>query len=412
MQQEKALKILRSGKNVFLTGSAGTGKTHVLNCFIRDIKKHKCVGITASTGIAATHLGGITIHSCAGIGINTNLNEAQLKKLLKKKYILKRLRKAEVLIIDEISMLDAERLDLIDLVLRETKDPFLPFGGLKIVVSGDFFQLPPINNWNNAFAYNASSWKSADFKVCYLEKCYRQDSDQDFINILNKIRGNKVDLKSLNKLKARENKEVSLFSNLTKLYSLNVDIDKINNQKLAEIEGEEAIYKMRSRGEKAVVDNLKKSCLAMEDLRLKKGAIVMFIKNNPDEGYFNGSMGEVIGFNDFGNPVVGLKSGKIVHVRSASWTIEDDGSIIAEIEQLPLRLAWAITIHKSQGMSLDAAEIDLSKSFEYGMGYVALSRVKTLSGIKLLGMNKKALMVSPEVIEKDREFKKSSKEQI
>ena len=407
MKQEKALKILKSGKNVFLTGSAGTGKTFVLNSFIKSLED-KCVGVTASTGIAATHLNGMTIHSWAGIGINNDLDEAGIKKLVRKKYIIQRIRKAKVLIIDEISMLDAQRLDLIDKVLRAIKDPFLAFGGLQIVVCGDFFQLPPVNNWNSDFAYNAFSWEKANFKVCYLEKCYRQDTDQDFISLLNKIRSGKVDLEVFTKLKEREDKKVSGLKEITKLYSLNVDIDQINSQKLAQIKGEEKEYRMTSSGDSLVVKALKKGCLAQETLKLKKGAIVMFLKNNPEEGYFNGSMGEVIDFNDLGEPYVKLKKGREVLVRRAAWSIDDEKSSIAEITQYPLRLAWAITIHKSQGMSLDAAEIDLSKSFEYGMGYVALSRVKTLKGIKLLGINKKALQVSPEILEKDKEFRRLS----
>lgn len=407
MKQEKALKILKSGKNVFLTGSAGTGKTFVLNSFIQSLGS-KVVGVTASTGIAATHLNGMTIHSWAGIGIHNDLDEAGIKKLVRKKYLLQRIRKADVLVIDEISMLDAQRLDLIDKVLKAIKDPFLPFGGLQIVVCGDFFQLPPVNNWNSDFAYNAFAWERANFKVCYLDKCYRQDSDQKFISLLSKIRNGKVDLEVFTNLKGRENKDVLDFKEITKLYSLNVDIDKINNQKLSEIKGEEKEYHMDTRGDPLLVQVLKKGCLAQEVLRLKKGALVMFIKNNLEEGYCNGSMGEVIDFNDLGEPYVRLKSGREVVVRRTIWSIDDETSSLAELTQYPLRLAWAITIHKSQGMSLDAAEIDLSKSFEYGMGYVALSRVKTLKGIKLLGLNKKALQVSPEIAEKDKEFRKLS----
>ncbi|MDD4662057.1 MAG: PIF1 family DEAD/DEAH box helicase [Candidatus Pacebacteria bacterium] len=406
MKQEKALKILNSGKNVFLTGSAGTGKTFVLNSFIKTCKKR--MGVTASTGIAATHLNGMTIHSWSGIGINNNLDEAQIKRLLKKKYLFQRMRNVETLIIDEISMLDAKRFDLVDKILKEVQDPFLPFGGVQIVVCGDFFQLPPINNWDNSFSYNAFAWEGANFKVCYLEDSYRQNEDREFIKILNKIRGNKMDLEAFTKLKEREKKEVEGFTDLTKLYSLNVDIDKINEERLSEIKEKERVYKMISSGEKAVVDALKRSCLAQETLRLKKGAIVMFIKNNQEAGYFNGSMGEVVDFNDLGNPIIKLKNGKLIHTEIATWIIEDQGESLAMIEQLPLRLAWAITIHKSQGMSLDAAEIDLSKTFEYGMGYVALSRVKTLKGIKLVGINKKALQVSPEIIEKDKEFRRLS----
>ncbi len=413
MKQAQALKILKSGENVFLTGSAGTGKTFLLNEFIKYLKKEKIkVGITASTGIASTHLNGSTIHSWSGIGISKVFNSLSIKRFLRKKNPkIKEIKETKVLIIDEISMLDAARLDLIDRMCKEIKDPFLPFGGIQIVFCGDFFQLPPISDSNeekSQLAYDASSWGKAKLKVCYLEKQFRQN-DKNFSKILNNIRSNKTDENTINKLKERLNKNIYGCDKVTRIYSHNKNVDTINDFELAKIENKEMIYDMSFRGPEKLVNSLKKNCLAPEVLKLKEGAIVMFLKNNSKEGYVNGTMGIVIGFDD-GWPIVRTVKGKQITVSTAKWNIEKDEEIIASIEQIPLKLAWAITIHKSQGMSLDVAEIDLSNSFEYGMGYVALSRVKTLDGIKLLGINKSALQVNEDVVKKDIEFMELSKQ--
>ena len=189
MNQSQALKILQAGHNVFLTGSAGTGKTFLLNQFIEYLKKQNIkVGVTASTGIAATHINGRTIHAWMGMGIFQTMDDKQLKKLKKNQEVRDRIKYTKILIIDEISMLDAERLDLIDKICKAIKDPFAPFGGMQVVMCGDFFQLPPIDkNGEAKFAYDAKVFKSGKIKVCYLEEQFRQN-DLRFVKILNKIR--------------------------------------------------------------------------------------------------------------------------------------------------------------------------------------------------------------------------------
>ncbi|MCK4800224.1 hypothetical protein KAS31_04570, partial [Candidatus Parcubacteria bacterium] len=175
---------------------------------------------------------------------------------------------------------------------------------------------------------------------------------------------------------------------------------------------EEVTFYMDSNGLDMVVASLKKNCLVPEELRLKIGAVVMFVKNNFRKGYVNGTLGEIIGFDIDNLPIVRTRSGKEIVATLASWEVEQKGKVVANIEQIPLRLAWAITVHKSQGMSLDAAEIDLSRSFECGMGYVALSRVRRLDSIKLIGINQMALRVDEQVVEKDKEFKKLSEKLV
>jgi len=407
MNQSHALKILQSGDNVFLTGSAGSGKTFLLNQFIDYLRSNKTkVGITASTGIAATHINGRTIHSWCGMGIAKKMTGKQIKKLLKRKDLFKRIKEAQVLIIDEISMLDAASLDLVDKICKAGKNPFMPFGGMQIVLCGDFFQLPPIGK-DAEFSFQAFSWEESGIKVCYLDEQFRQD-DSDFLKVLNKIRTNEAGEKELAILKTRLNKKVSHLPKVTKLYTHNMNVDILNQTELSNIDEVPEIFQMIEHGPTELVEFLKKSYPVAQELKLKVGAVVMFIKNNYEAGYVNGTLGEVVDFDSEGYPVIKTKNKNGIVAKPASWNIEEDEAILASIKQIPLRLAWAITVHKSQGMSLDAAEIDLSKSFERGMGYVALSRVHALDSICLIGINEMALKVNELVVKKDKEFQKLS----
>ena len=412
MTQKDALEILKMGYNCYITGAAGSGKTHLLNEYIKFLKnKGVEVGITASTGIAATHMGGTTIHSWSGLGIKDDLTEYDLEDLESKKYLYDRFKNTDVLIIDEISMLHHFRLDLVERIARHLKRNQLPFGGMQIILCGDFFQLPPVSRMGEKeshFSYKSETWKKLDLKICYLEEQFRHKDDK-FIKILNGIRGNNLSEESLFCLNSRNNACLKEGIEPTKLHTHNINVDTINDTELNKLSGQIFAYKMEDKGRKALVDALKKSCLAPEVLRLKKGARVMFVKNNFEEGYANGTLGKVIECSNYG-PKVMLTSGKIITPEKVNWVIEDDGKIKATITQYPLRLAWAITVHKSQGMCLDAVEVDLSKSFERGMGYVALSRVRTLEGLRLLGINKNALEVREDVMIFDEDLKDMSAE--
>lgn len=412
MTQKEALEVLKSGRSVFLTGQAGSGKTHVLNEYIKFLRKKKRpVAVTASTGIAATHLNGMTIHAWSGMGILDELTKEGLEKILRRGRLRARIRNTQVLIIDEISMLSARHLDIAEEIVHTIHETWEPFGGMQVVLCGDFFQLPPVNKRGikqaGQFAYYSRAWKELKPNICYLTEQHRQE-DVNYLKVLNAIRTNTVDEQTLNILRQRFKGETD---DRTKLYTHNVDVDRINEGELAKLEGEEVTFRMHSSGPIALVEILHKSCLAPEVLGLKERALVMFLRNNFDEGYVNGTLGIVDGFNKEGYPVVRTQQGQSIVAFPEQWSIENEkGEVLASIEQLPLRLAWAITVHKSQGMTLDAAEMDLSKCFELGMGYVALSRVRTLEGVCLRGINNMALKVSQEAVEMDKEFQGRSEE--
>ena len=461
MRQSSALDILKTGQNVFLTGSAGSGKTYTLNQYIDYLRARRVpVAVTASTGIAATHMNGTTIHSWSGIGIKDELSDRDLTTLSRKQFLADRLKDTAVLVIDEISMLHAKQLNLVSQVLKHVRKNDKAFGGIQVVVAGDFFQLPPIGSKGETnrekFAFMSEAWLDAKFHICYLSEQHRQVSEAangglDLDDILNQIRRQEVTFESIAALEATFDQNVDI--KRTRLYTHNLNVNSINDKELAALEGEMMRFTATSTGDSKLVETLKKTVRTQDDLVLKIGAKVMFIKNNTELGVSNGTMGELIGFaavkiddskdssddlieDDDENtesetnktvkgkgkkaikekpkakkpttqkmPVVRLNSGREVVAEPEEWIIEDEtGDVLASYEQVPLCLAWAITIHKSQGMTLDAAEIDLSRTFELGQGYVALSRLKSLAGLQLLGMNDMSLQLDPLARGADKRF--------
>ena len=432
MTQDQALDILKTGANVFITGEPGAGKTYTINNLVNYLRTRDVEpAITASTGIAATHIGGMTIHSWSGIGIRTKLDKYDLDKIASSEYINKRISRTKILIIDEISMLSANMLDMVDMVCREIKQNDEPFGGIQIILVGDFFQLPPIIKKdfrevkqssliaevglppkNQRFAYEGGAWERARLVVCYLNEQYRQD-DNVFLSILSGIRADNVSQAHRDQINARQIDLDDMPENITKLFSHNVDVDKVNNAELAKLDEKVKLFKMSENGNDKVVATLKKGCLSPENLELKIGAVVMCTKNNPKERFVNGTLGVVTGYEEVsGHPIIKTKNGRSIIIAPVDWTVEENGKIRAQITQVPLRLAWAITVHKSQGMSMDAAVMDLSQVFEFGQGYVAISRVRRLSGLYLLGVNERAFKVHPEILKKDIDFKKKSAEAV
>ena len=402
------------GYNVYLTGSAGTGKTYLIKEYIEYLRlREVAVAVTASTGIAATHIGGQTIHSWSGIGIKDQVGKAELDRIKRNKPTVRRLRDAKVLIIDEISMLSGKVLTGISDILKYFKNNPAPFGGVQVILSGDFFQLPPVSREQlpnrEKFAFMASIWVESQLKVCYLTEQFRQ-KESLLSDLLSSIRSQDIhqDIVDLLQEKVNENDD----SECIKLYTHNADVDAMNAKKLAENANPKCNFEAETEGLGALVESLKQSVLATPELALKKDALVMFVRNNPERGYFNGTIGVVEYFEkEEGYPVVKTHDGRTIIAKPEEWTITDEKeNVLASYKQVPLRLAWAITVHKSQGMTLDEAEIDLSRTFEPGQGYVALSRLRNWHGLHLLGFNKVALAVDGLAFKADVRFAELSEE--
>lgn len=425
MTQDEALTILKTGANVFLTGKPGSGKTHTVNRYISWLRDHNIqVAITASTGIAATHIGGLTIHSWSGIGIKRKLTSRDLSDIRSRSRVVQRVRNAYVLIIDEVSMLIADTLMIIETVCRKIRNEKALFGGLQVVLVGDFFQLPPIvppepgadsqrslivpDVEYSRFAFSAPIWQSLNLHTCYLSEQHRQE-DSAFLELLSALRHGTITPSHYALLQTRS--ATIAQKGATQIFSHNVDVDRINNTELKKLLGTEQVFIMTGRGPAQLVAQLQRGCLSPETLTLKVGAKVMFTKNDPSFKFVNGTLGTITGFSkENAYPLIKTLAGRNIVAEPMEWSLEDGGKILARIMQVPLRLAWAITVHKSQGMSLDAAHMDLSQVFEYGQGYVALSRVRTLAGLTLAGINERALKVHPEIQVKDIEFREASQE--
>jgi ATP-dependent exoDNAse (exonuclease V) alpha subunit len=429
MTQKQALAILKTGENVFLTGAPGAGKTYVLNQYIDFLNQHEMeAAVTAYTGIAASHINGRTLHSWAGLTRGPMHEDAQeIDRVRANEYLTDRIRRARVLIIDEISMLHPEQFDRVDLICRTARNSSAPFGGLQLICCGDFFQIPPVNGESEKFVIDSAAWKNAEMKVCYLTEQHRQAnaSGGELLEILDAIRAGDVTPDIVAKLDARIGVAVDAPIGIARLYTHRENVDEINAAELRKLVTSDVVYDVYQNGPAALVEKLKKDNDVSDKFVLKIGARMMFTKNNMGAGYVNGTLGEVIGFEMGGdgnngengapqsateaNPIILTFDKKRITPGRFQWKVEEGGKVRASVSQLPLKLAWAITVHKSQGMTLDAAVIDLGRAFDRGMGYVALSRVRELKNISLIGFNAVALQVSPRVQSLDAGFRAASR---
>lgn len=408
MTQQDAIKLMHSGKNIFLTGEPGAGKTYTLNKFIEEAKeKYKNIAITASTGIAASHINGVTIHSWSGLGIKESIRDDEIDRMSWQPAIAERYNVADILIIDEVSMLHGARLDMVNRVAKWLRRSKKAFGGLQVIFVGDLFQLPPVTKDSDAvdFVHLSEAWKEAAPQACYLTEQHRQGADDALLTILREMRAGKLSVESTQRL-ASAQRPAPDDDSITRLFTHNVNVDALNRGMLQKIEGAMKVFYMRSSGDPFKVTAMKRNLLCPEKLELKVGAEVMFCANNFEEGFVNGTRARVTRFSNAGNPVVLTTDGAEIAVQHHTWrTFNDHGHEVASVTQYPLRLAWAVTVHKSQGLSLDSAIIDLSQAFTPGMGYVALSRVRSLEGLILVGMNEQALEMNQEIAKFDKELK-------
>lgn len=418
-QFEQVLNFVnRTNQLIFLTGKAGTGKTTLLK-YIKE-NTFKQISIVAPTGVAAINAGGSTIHSFFQFPFTPFLPALKesgeidsTKNLPTLKYNFQRLsifKNLELLVIDEISMVRADLLDQIDVTLRQTRKKWhLPFGGVQVLLIGDMYQLPPVvqhEEWRllkevytSAYFFDSLVMRRNPPVYIELDKIYRQ-SEQTFIQLLNKVRNNNLDLESLDLLNAHYKATITAddYRNNITLTTHNRKADEINNRNLKTLEGKE--YKFRSKVEGNFSD---RNYPAEEELILKKGTRVMFLKNNTEKNYYNGKIG-IVSYLD--NEKIKVKCDEDnyeIEVGRETWTNVSykldkstkhiDEEILGTYTQYPLRLAWAITIHKSQGLTFDKLIIDAAESFSAGQVYVALSRCRSLSGLTLSSrINRQSLL--------------------
>ena len=408
----RVLYLIKQKKNVFITGHAGTGKSYILSKLKEKIPK---LVITSTTGIAAVNVKGQTIHSWAGIGICNRPIEQTVEKILKKSSVKNQIQKCKILAIDEISMLDIKTFEYVDSVLRQVRSCDEPFGGIQVLFIGDFFQLPPVEkNENSAqkYCFESKLWENLDLYTVLLTKNYRQN-EENLITALSNMRTNSLTDADVKLLKTRECKENIDTQNALHIFATNQEADNYNNMKFNKINSKE--YKLYAidgvyKGEKLIENptNLREEnilkridvvCSAEKSISLKIGVRVMLLINYDfEKGLINGSCGEVKEISE-DYILVYFDNGQCAKITRHDFEFYNNEKLIALRRQFPLRLAYGITIHKSQGMSLDKLVVDCSRIFEKGQAYVALSRIKTLNGLYLHNFNPAKVMVDNTVVE-------------
>ena len=408
--QQTAVNYFLLGENVFISGVAGCGKSYLIN-FLKNNYSQLGLEITASTGISAVNVGGATIHSWAGIGLANQPLDHILENLNSFKFskIKQRIKATNCLIIDEISMISAEVFDLLNQVLQKVRKSPKPMGGLQVLLFGDFLQLPPVNNNKNntQYCFNSQTWQDLNLKNVILNESFRQ-SDAKFVEILNHIRFGNIteDVKQLLSSRITIN-DNSPAIKPTVLTTHNQRADEINQQFLQQIVTEAKTFTATYKGNENKIAFLKKNCLASEALSLKVGAQVMMIKNSlQKEGVVNGSIGIVKDFSNKKNyPIVEFANQKSYTISPETWSIEKINLTTKAIEteaslvQIPLVLAWSITIHKSQGLTLDKIKCDLNYAFDAGQAYVALSRARFLEGVFIDSIDFNKITANKQAIE-------------
>ncbi|KAF6167112.1 hypothetical protein GIB67_041367 [Kingdonia uniflora] len=415
-QQQEVLDAISKRKSIFITGSAGTGKTHLLLQIIKTLKtiyKPREVFVTASTGIAAFAINGQTIHSFAGVGFSDADTNVLLNRVVKNKFATNRWRNVKALVIDEISMINGHLFDDLEYIAREVR-PVLSgevesWGGIQLIVCGDFFQLPPVNKGEHIvkeFAFEANCWKSSFDLLVELTRVYRQ-SDPRLLVLLQGIRRGYTNTHHLEILKQCCKRPIETTVVVPRLYPMNDDVKRVNDANLGLLRrsGKEIFtYRANDKGECPWKDQLK-SGIAPDTLELCIGARVMLIKNKDfHSGLVNGATGTVINFvkkkdakGDDRFPEVEFDNGIKKMIEEDKWKVIEGEMVLATRSQVPLILAWALTIHKCQGMTLKCFETDLSKTFGCGMVYVALSRVKSLEGLHLNGFDPSKIKANAKV---------------
>lgn len=396
--QKAALKILQGRGNVFLTGAAGSGKSFLLRYFLRDLDSEK-FPILASTGAAAILVGGRTFHSFFGLGIMEGGVQATIDRALRNKRLLKRLKKTDGVVIDEVSMLSGANLQVAEAVARKARGNTTPWGGLRVIAVGDFSQLPPVNPFGTAkdWAFLDSVWEMSEFQPTVLHEILRT-GDAKFLEVLNSVREGRVTPGVSQFLSARTVKLPSDFEG-TRLFARKDAVEEFNLGRLGQIQKPQHTFQTTYTGKEAEIEKFKKHSPIPEVLHVKEDALVMLRHNDPEGRWVNGSLGHIKSIQEESLGIKLLK-GREIEVGPEDFTLLDaDGMPVVTARNFPITLAWALTIHKSQGTTLDRMQVNLRGLWEPGQAYVALSRLKSAEGLFLEGWEPRSIFTDPAVKE-------------
>jgi ATP-dependent DNA helicase PIF1 len=401
-EQKAALEILNRRENIFLTGPAGSGKSFLMNAYLSSLEKR--IPILASTGAAAILVGGRTFHSFFGLGILEGGVTKTVERALKNRRLISRIKKAESVVIDEISMISGPTFSAAEQISRKIRNNSSPWGGLRIIAVGDFAQLPPVNPFtpHKEWAFLDETWESSQFNPILLRESMRS-KHPEFLEVLNEIRLGRTSSTVKNFLDTRTQSQASLefLDDLTCLFPFRDRVESHNLERLAEIKETEHSFETNYSGEEKDIEMFKKHSPLPDVIQIKKRALVMLRQNDPEGRWVNGTTGQIEKISsDF--LTIRLHSGKFkdesFDIPKTEFTLLNaEGDPVVVAKNFPVTLAWAMTIHKAQGATLSRMRVDLRKLWEPGQAYVALSRARNPDEVFLDGWSPSAIFADPAV---------------